>query len=564
MGLLAEGVGELPTETRLLASKASRSVAWETPFRWFRRVLWTFGGLATAMAILATVVVTGWRDGWLQIWVMNRMMEAQAKGDPPMPWPPRGEYRPWSENPANPHLSAVGLLSADEIYRPTNIWDVHLLFATNGWKDLGPLKVPTRGFIRADGTMDLRNPKARRSGLSGAMGLDFPWSKADIDFAGVPLTNVATRFKGNGTYLGGAHGWKRPFKIQLSKNEKGTSIAGLETLNFGNLSADNSQLADALAYEYFREIGVPASRTAYAFLTLTVAGEFEKRPLGLYVMVENLDAKVLERLLGAKKGSLLKPVTTSLFKDLGDDWEDYKPVYDPKTKVSKAHQHQIIQFSKLLTHAPDGEFDAKVGDFLDLEEIARVLAGLVLQSSYDGLLSNGQNFYLYVHPRTDTIGIIPWDLDHSWGEIPMVGTMKDREEASIFHAWAGEMRLWERLMGNAEFQRIYRAEIERQLQTVFIPERLSRRLDELAAAIRPAVQQESPERLERFEKALANDPSPQTELSGNPFDADKPVFRLKRFFRARAIAVRSQLDGKSEGKRLSLQRMDSKGRERIN
>src|SRR5216110_2971210 len=94
------------------------------------------------------------------------------------------------------------------------------------------------------------------------------------------------------------------------------------------------------------------------------------------------------------------------------------------------------------------------------------------------------------------------------------------------------------------FRERYRREIERLLATLFVPERLSRRLDELATAVRPFIAEESTNRLAKFEIAVADKWSDGLR-DGNPFDPNRPVFQLKRFFGARAESVKRQLEDKA-------------------
>src|SRR5205823_1080165 len=121
---------------------------------------------------------------------------------------------------------------------------------------------------------------AHRSGLAGALGFDFNWVHGAIDLGGNQFADVAVRFKGNGTYLNSLYGPKQSFKIDLHKFFKDQKLGGISCLNFVNLIGDTSYLSDALAYEFFRQGGVAAPRTAYAWLDLTVQGQWEKKPLG--------------------------------------------------------------------------------------------------------------------------------------------------------------------------------------------------------------------------------------------------------------------------------------------
>jgi len=263
-------------------------------------------------------------------------------------------------------------------------------------------------------------------------------------------------------------------------------------------------------------------------------------------MVEPVDEEFARDRFGSKKAAIFKPVTYELFHDLGDNWSAYEPIYDPKSKVTIKQQRRIIELARLVTHASDAEFTQQIGGLVDLDEFARFLAGVVLLSAYDSFLSNGQNFYVYLDPKSNKVGFIPWDLDLAWGGFFLLGSTRQREEASIWHPWVGENRFLERVMEVEEFRQIYRAKLEEFLSHLFVPERLKRRVDDLAQTLRDPIRAESDFRLARFEQAIS-DRKVERSTRGHPHGANRPVHQLKRFIDRRAQSVRAQLDGKSQG-----------------
>jgi hypothetical protein len=162
-------------------------------------------------------------------------------------------------------------------------------------------------------------------------------------------------------------------------------------------------------------------------------------------------------------------------------------------------------------------------------------------------LSDGQNFLLYLDPRTERFGFIPWDLDHSWGEFPFIGTLEQRECASVWHPWVGENRFLDRMLAAAPVRERYRREIERLLRTAFLPERLDVRMEELAAVVRPFIAEESSKRLRKFERDISGARAAQIPNQKGYV----PAFSHRRFFKARARSVIDQLAGRSEGVILS-------------
>ena len=535
-----------------LARRTLNSLAWA---RWRRRLVI---GIPNFILLLALLAGTIWRisarDGHSRLFstIFVWSMHHQARTVPGLTAP----ARPWPTNASAPVSSAVDLHSASDLYQTTNIWQAHLKFSPEQWQALEPKRIaPLPHFLQPDGTALLRNPQAQRSGLAGVLGFNFPWTQAEFELGGVSFTNVAARLKGNGTYLSSLVGAKRSFKVDLNKFSKGQKLGGTDELDFHNLIDDYSSLSDVLAYEFFRDAGVPAPRTAYAWLTVSVTGQSDHQPLGLYAMIEPVGGKFAAEHFGSKKAPIFKPVTYQLFEHLGNDWSAYARIYDLKTQATPEQERRVIDFARLVSQADDAEFARRVGDFLDLQEFAGFLAGEVLLSAYDGFLSDGQNFYVYLDPRSDKFGFIPWDLDLAWGGFFLIGSLLERERASLWHPWVGQNRFLERVMAVEEFRQIYRARLEDFSTRLLVPERLNRRIDELAAVIRGPIAAESAFRLGKFEQAVSNQPLPPT-AGKDEQGANRPAHQLKRFVEQRARSVRRQLDGQSKGVILHRTRHD--------
>ncbi len=520
-----------------------------------KRILRRF--LVSVAVTLCLLVVTGvtvvWlaQNGYLTAWFMGHSSRQLAKDMPELAQP----ARPWPNSTA---LEAAGARNpprtASELYGLTNVWSAKLSFTEKEWKGISPSRVPpVPNMWQEGGTIVLRNPKARRNGLAGVVGIEFNWVHSKLEFAGLTFPDVATRYRGNGTYLNSLFGPKQSFKVDLNKYTKGQSLAGIHTLNYVNAIPDNTYMHDALAQQLFRDLGVPSPRTAFAYLSMDVPGKFTNQPLGLYVLVENVDADFASDRFGSKTVPIFKPVTPELFKDLGDDWKAYADIYDLKTKATPAQLQRVIQFARLVTTADDAEFARRLDEFLDLDEFAAFLAGHVLTSSYDGFLANGQNFFIYLDPRSNKFGFIAWDQDHGWGEFGYVATADRRERASIWQPCSYDNRFVERVLKVESFRAVYRRQLESAVANQFTVERLFPQIDQLASIIRPAIAAESDFRLRRFDQSVSTNwlSGPR---DGQPEGPRAPVHQLKRFITNRVKSLHDQLDGKVEGEILGRRR----------
>lgn len=544
---VAQWTRKTPKEPLVLS--AISSWQWLNLGRFFRRLAATIGTVVLVLVMFGLTMGYLIKTGRVNLFLafMDSTHNDLLKEFPGLAKP----ARPWPTKPEEMRLaSRTGPKSAAELYGMTNIWLAKLKLTAEQWKAMQPVKIPPAPQSQ-NGKMMLRNPKASRSGLAGALGLDFPWVEGSFEFGEYRFPKVGVRFRGNGTFLNSRYGNKQSYKVDVNRLNKNQRVAGLTTLNFVNSIPDFSYLKDALAQQLFRELGTVSPRTSYAYLTVDAPGKLTNQPLGLYVMIEDVGGAFAKDRFGDKDVPIFKPVTYDLFDTRSEDWKTFKEVYDVKTKATKEQWARVEEFAKIVTEADDEEFARRLPEFLDLEEYAAFVAGHVLLSSYDGYLFNGQNFYMYLDPRSNKFGFIPWDQDHGWGEFGYVDTADHRERASIWKPAAYKNLFLGRVMKVEEFRKVYRQKLEDALAGPFTVERLYREVDRLAAAIRPAIAAESEFRLQRFEIAIS------TNWVSGPRDGGKdwrssegpraPAHQIKRFIENRTKSVRDQLDEKENG-----------------
>lgn len=517
---------------------------WRNFFIFVRRAAAVFGCFVALLISLAATFFYLANQGYLNLIFMEFGQRKDIKLFPAMAQP----ARPWNGTLAGTPRSAA------ELYVYSNIWPAKISMTKAQWKAIQPRRVKPIPRLVENDRVKLRNPHASRSGLAGAIGLDFPWSEGSFEFAGQKFENVGLRFRGNGSHVSSLLLNKQSYKVDLNRVKKGQDLVGLNSLNFVNALSDYSSISDALAQKLFREIGAVAPRTAYAYLTVDAPGRFTNQALGLYVLIENIDADFAKDRFGSKSVPIFKPVTYELFADWGRDWSAYKDVYDLKTKATEEQLIRVMDLAKLTTHSNDEEFARMIPEFLDLEEYAAFMAGHVLLSSYDGYFSDGQNFYIYLDPRSNKFGFISWDQDLAWGAMSIVGTAEKREHASIWNPETYDHRFLKRVMKVEAFRKIYRSKLEEALSGPFTVERLYREIDELAAVVRPALAAEGDFRVERFETAISTNfwqgPRNGKMEDGTAFGPLAPPQQIKRFIEARTKSIRDQLDGKTEGARI--------------
>src|SRR5262245_38514611 len=179
-----------------------------------------------------------------------------------------------------------------DVFGQTRVWTVHLTIPATEYKAMQP---PGGGFGFGGGPGGPPQPRARkdmRESERNLIGTELPWVQGEITADGKTYKKVGLRYAGDVTYFASAQGLKRPLKVEF-KRFGGQQFHGLTSLQLHSMPLDPAKAREALAYSVFRAAGVPAPRTAFAEVTLTVPGKYDKEYLGLYTLVENVDRRFL-------------------------------------------------------------------------------------------------------------------------------------------------------------------------------------------------------------------------------------------------------------------------------
>jgi len=248
---------------------------------------------------------------------------------------------------------AVGKPTADlqrvDLFGPDKLWTIHLKLGAREYAAMPPKRsgfpFPKKGEPpEKDQKKDAEVPDIHKN---KGFGLEFPWVKGDLEFDGRLIKDVGIRYKGNATYGVSQQTLKRPFKIGINHYLEAQQLHGLNGFALGNNAFDATRLHDALAYHLFRAAKVPASRTAFVELSLTVADKYDKTYVGVYTMMEPVDKAFLRERFGSDKGMLLKPEHIQGVPYLGEKWQAYNDKYNPKREPTdgriRLQPHKLCQ-----------------------------------------------------------------------------------------------------------------------------------------------------------------------------------------------------------------------------
>lgn len=438
----------------------------------------------------------------------------------------------------SPGHAAPATRPAEGFFGLTKLHRVEIRVTPDRWRMMQPTR---RSGLAALLGLTGPRPTTQKGVIEGErldpapFGNQYAYVKAAIRIDDQVLNDVGLRFKGNSSYSMAGGELRRPYKLDFNRFVEEGQFLGLTSLNLNNNALDPSQMREALSYDVFRRAGVPAPRTAFALVYLTVDGQRDREYLGLYTLIEEVNKGFLKDSFGSSKGLLLKPERAQNLRLMGDTWAAHEAVYEPKTDAPEKLTARMVEFLKLIHRGSDQEFSQRIGEYLDLDAFARFLAANVLLSNLDSLLSTGHNFYIYLDPKDGKIRWMPWDLNLSFGSFSWVGTGKDQAILSIHQPYTMPNRLLERVMAVEPFGNAYRRYLREFLGSFFTAEKLIAQVDALEAVL-----------------AQAGDAARAAGKPGNPATQPGTTTRLRvpdlrAFIPARIESVKAQLDSKEEG-----------------
>jgi spore coat protein H len=309
---------------------------------------------------------------------------------------------------------------------------------------------------------------------------------SEMEFDGKKIADVGIRFKGNSSYSVSNGSPRRPMKVDFDRFVEGERFDGVETFNLSNTTFDPSRVRESLSFWLYRKMNVPTSRTGFANVYLSVAGKYDREYLGLYTLIEEIDQQFLKKHFGNIDGLLLKPSGMRGFAYLGDKWENYAAICNPKSEVRPELAAKVVELARLIHRASDAEFAAKIGKVLAVDQFLRYVAVTGAIISFDSFLSTGHNYYIYVNPTDGLIYFLPWDVNMSLGGYGWVGTVDELARTDINRPYADHNILVERLLKVPQYAADYRAIVNWMVESAFNPEQLAHQRKQLRPVLAAA------------------------------------------------------------------------------
>jgi len=423
---------------------------------------------------------------------------------------------------------------------------IRIHITADQWRQMQPLRASRLAVAMAvpqhpttQQALELAEPGPRKKSRpkpgtdrrpAGLVGNEYAWVSAAVEVDGQSYQRVGVRFKGQWSYALAGTSPRRPMKLQFDRYVRRQRFEGISSLSLSANAMDPSQMRESLAYAFFRDAGLPAPRTCFAMVYLTVDGMYQNELLGLYTALEEIDERFLREHFGTARGLLIRPERTRNLAYLGSRWEAYIR-YNLQSDATPFTAGRFMDFTRLIQRADDASFRTQISGFFNGDEFLKFLAVNVMMINLDGVLVNGHNFYIYIHPKTGRLSFIPWDLHYSFGHSG--STMDEWVALSIDRPYRAGNRLVERIMSVEAMRNGYREHLRVFATGCFAPEKVHARMDQLEQVLR---------RAEAIAKNEGKVP-PSTPATIAP--RSRP--ELRPFVSGRVQSVLDQLAGRAEG-----------------
>lgn len=346
------------------------------------------------------------------------------------------------------------------------------------------------------------------------------WVPADLDFGGLMVPQVAVRAYGGASLQAAidAGNGRFPLRVDLNRIIEGGDLFGKNKFELDNGFADPSRMKVALAFQLFREFGVPAPQTA--FVDLWINDEH----IGLYTLIESIDGDFVDQ-FEDNDGDLYQPeLPASALADLG---AVYAPYADSANIERNANDTDHAAFLRLIAAINRG---TPLAEAIDIDVALRYLAVNVGLVNLDSYMGEGENYWLYAD--AGIFKIIPWDVNRAFGGESCGCRPADVIGLPIEEPTCGPMRerpLIGRLLGDPTRLQDYRDYVRSFIDVPAHPDVLRPTIAALADRIRPYVEADPT----AFDDAVAFEQAVGA-------DGD-----LLGFMQARAMAIRAQLAGEA-------------------
>ena len=222
--------------------------------------------------------------------------------------------------------------------------------------------------------------------------IDVP-AKLTVD--GEVFNEVGIHFRGASSFLFVAPGRKRSLNVNLDFVNKNQRFGGYRTFNLLNSNGDPTMLKAMLYYHIARQY-TPAPKANY--VKVVINGEY----WGVYVNTQQEDRDFINDWWKTTGGSRWKapgsPWARAGLQYIGPNVEDYRKVYEIKSRDDPKAWAALVNLCRVLTETPLDRLEQALTPIFDIDAALKFLA---LESTFindDGYWIRTSDYNLYMDP----------------------------------------------------------------------------------------------------------------------------------------------------------------------
>lgn len=227
---------------------------------------------------------------------------------------------------------------------------------------------------------------------------------------GKAYKDVGVHFRGASSFMMVPAGRKRSLNLSLDWVNKDQRLLGYRTLNLLNSNGDPSMMRYALYAEVAKNyIAMPKAN----FTRVVLNGE----NWGIYPSVQQFNADFLKEHFKASGGARWKvpgsPRGRGGLRHLGENVEEYKRIYEIKSKDDPKSWAAFINLTKVLTETPPEKLEGALEPIVDVDGALKFLALENVLINSDGYWTRASDYNIYMEP-SGKFHIIPHDVNESF------------------------------------------------------------------------------------------------------------------------------------------------------
>jgi spore coat protein CotH len=247
------------------------------------------------------------------------------------------------------------------------------LFADESLYDTNVLRTIFIDFEKDDWESELADFKPTDVEVDASMTVD-----------GKTYPTVGVSFRGSSSYFSIGQGHKRSINISMDMADSEQRLLNYKTLNLLN-SNDDASMMHAVLYSHISSKYTPTPKAN--FVRVVINGE----NWGIYQNVQQFNNDLIEEWYPNKKGARWKvpgrPGGGGSLAYLGDNIEDYKRLYEIKSKDREEDWQALVELCRVLNETPAEKLQSALEPILDVESVLWFLA-------IDNVLINSDGYWI--------------------------------------------------------------------------------------------------------------------------------------------------------------------------